>query len=213
MAEEGVNSPEGEGGEGPDGEAGSGPEGQNKSLESQTTDELVEYIGELREENATYRKRAKAAEGKVGDLTKKTESLEERLQELEDQNKTAEEKEAERIEALEAEAQKVESLKPFKEFVDNRYEAETKFLDDLEDDEQKAAFTDLLESFPEDDTLGRLRALTALKAAQGRKKEVMDPGDEGNPGETGGGASEKSLADKLSWSSEGMREAEMAGMT
>lgn len=194
-----------------EGDGGEGQDGQSGSLREKSADQLIEYIGELRKESAKYRTRASEAEGKVGQMTKAQKETQERLDALEAERKTDEEKEQERIEALEATAARADSLQPYHDFVKKQYEAAFAGVDALEDEDRKKRYTDLLETFDENDFLGRTRALSAIKAAEGVKPE-MKPGDEGNPGESGGGKSEPSLSDMLKWSPSGTAEAEMAGL-
>jgi chromosome segregation ATPase len=186
-------------------------EESGNSLETKDAAELVGIIRSLRNESANYRTRAKTAEDSLASLTTQSEELSARLTELESQNKTAEEKEAERIAALEARAASISALEPYLEHVKSQYEAGVAEIDGLKDDEQKTRIKELMESFPENDYLGRLRAIRALQVVQGNTRQ-LDPGDEGNPAEPGGGASEKSIADMLGWSADGLREARLAGL-
>ncbi len=192
-------------------DGGSAPEEQANSLETKTATELVSMIRSLRSESANYRTRAKTAEEQLATMTSQTEEITARLTELESQNKTAEEKEAERIASLEERAASISALEPYLEHVKSQYEAGVAEIDALKDDDQKTRFKELMESFPEHDYLGRLRALRAIQVITPNVVQ-MDPGDEGNPAEPGGGASEKSIADMLGWSADGLREARLAGL-
>ena len=192
-------------------DGGSGLEDQSKSLETKDAAELVSIIRSLRSESANYRTRAKTAEDALTNLTTQSEELSARLAELESQNKTAEEKEAERIAALEAKAASISALEPYLAHVKTQYEAGIAEIDALKDNEQKTRIKELVESFGESDYLGRLKAIRALQIVQSSNRQ-LDPGDEGNPAEPGGGASEASIADMLSWSQDGLREARLAGL-
>lgn len=193
-------------------EGGSGSGDQTNSLGSKDAAELVDIIRGMRKESAKYRTRAGAAEEKLTSATSELDDLTARLTELESQSKTAEEQDAERMATLEARASLVETLEPYQRHVKSQYESGVSDVDALADEDQKARFTELLESFPENDYLGRLRALRALQVVQPISKGQMDPGDQGNPGEPGGGASETSLADRLGWSGDGLKEARLAGL-
>lgn len=192
-------------------DGGSGLEDQSNSLETKDAAELVSIIRSLRSESANYRTRAKTAEESLATLTSQSEELSARLTELESQNKTAEEKEAERIAALEARAASISALEPYLEHVKSQYEAGVAEIDALKDDEQRTRIKELVDSFGENDYLGRLRAIRALQVVQSNTRQ-LDPGDEGNPAEPGGGASEASIADMLGWSQDGLREARLAGL-
>jgi hypothetical protein len=192
-------------------DGGADLEGQDKSLEAKDATELVSIIRELRAESGKYRTKAKSTEEKLSEATSQMDVMAARLAELESQNKTVEEQEAERLAALEAKADLVSALQPYHHHVKAQYEAGFSEVEGLKDEDQKARYMDLLGSFPEDDYLGRLRAIRALEVAQ-PKTGTMDPGDQGNPGEPGGGAKEASLVDRLSWSEAGLREARLAGL-
>jgi chromosome segregation ATPase len=186
-------------------------EESGNSLEAKDAAELVSIIRSLRGESANYRTRAKTAEEKLTEITTQSEELSARLADLESQHKTAEEKETERIAALEARAASISALEPYLDHVKSQYEAGYAEIDGLKDDDQKQRIKDLMESFPENDYLGRLRAIRALEVVNSNKRH-LEPGDEGNPAEPGGGASEKSIADMLAWSADGLREARLAGL-
>jgi hypothetical protein len=184
--------------------------GDEPKLEGVSSEDLVKMVVDLRKESGTYRTRAQAAEGDKGNLTAEKKALEAKIKELEDATKTADEKEAERRAALEERAGRVEELERYKAFMDADYETAHAALDELSE-EQKAAAETLLGAFAEDDIPGRMAALRTIKV-MAQSGEVMEPGDEQNPGQTGGGANEKSLAAQLSWSQSGTEEAKLAGV-
>jgi hypothetical protein len=188
------------------------PGEQGNSLDTKDVAELVDMIRGLRSESASYRTRAKAAEEKLGESSSRLDEMSTRMTELESLNKTVEEQEQERLLALEARASQVDALEPYQLHVKAQYEAGFANVEGMDDGPEKQKFTDLLNSFGEQDYLGRLRVLQALEVVQKKQERHMEPGDQGNPGEPGGGASEASLADKLGWSTEGLREAKLAGL-
>lgn len=188
------------------------PGEQGNSLDNKNVAELVDMIRGLRSESASYRTRAKSAEEKLGESSSRLDEMSTRMTELESLNKTVEEQEQERLQALEARASQVDALEPYQLHVKTQYEAGFSVVEGMDDGPEKQKFTDLLNSFGEQDYLGRLRVLQALEVVQNKQERHMEPGDQGNPGEPGGGASEASLADKLGWSSEGLREAKLAGL-
>lgn len=181
-------------------DGGSGGD-QNKNLGELGAEELVSIIKDLRSESAKYRTRASKAEGQVGNLTQQLNDLSTQVQELKDANKTAEEKEAEQLQELEARAARAEKLAPYQSYVESRYKEEVAFIEDIDEgDKRRKTYTDLLDGFAEDDILGRLRAVRALRAAEGvgELKDSVAEGDEGNPAETGGGDSKRSREQMLS---------------
>lgn len=192
------------GGTPPAGSAGaSGQEGSDdKGLESLEPAKLAGMIRDLRKEAKTNRERAEAAEGK-------TQTLSERLTKLEESSKTEEQKAKDRQAALEADAAKAASLAPYESFVKGMLDTKMKGIEAMRAADKKH-YTDLLATIPETDIIARYRAITVLEAARG-DATAPKPGDEGNPGEPGTGVNDKTLAQKVGWSSSGMAEARMAG--
>lgn len=179
------------------------PGGQeDKSLDTADAAALRQMVKDLRGEAATHRTKGTETKDKLDQALSK-------LKDLEDAKKTDEQKATERATALEAEAKKVPGLVRYADHVKADLDEEMKRVNGLKA-EQKKPYTDLLAAFPEDDHLSRLVAVRALKSAEGVRSEKK-LGDEGNPGEPGGGANDKTLATQLAWSSSGTDEARMTG--
>lgn len=156
------------------------------------------------------RKEAAKAREKAAKAKEQADLASTKLKELEDAKKTQEEKDAEKRAALEADAAKLPGLQRYAEHVKAELATEMKRVDGLKA-EQKKPYLDLLAAFGEEDFLGRLSAVRAIKAAEGIREPVKQ-GDEGNPADPGGGAAGKTLASQLAWSPDGLREAELAGL-
>ena len=188
-----------------DGEKGADEKGvDTKALETADRDTLLATIATLNEENGNRRRQAKDFESENADLTK-------RLTALEDAAKTEDEREAERITELEAKAAQGDAMGPFKEHVRAELETELKRVEKLKA-AQKGPYTDLLAAFGENDILGRLKAVRALRAAEGDKGDVVAEGDEGNPVETGTADGKPNMSELLGWSEGAELEGKLAGM-
>ena len=198
--------------------AGSGDSGSQgddaahrKKLEEATTEELIAYIKELRTEAKTRRLDGEGLQEKYEALLTKSEEAAQKIKALEQEKLTDAEKEAERVKVLEAEAAKMPSLERYRLHVEEQYKERMKEVEKLDKDVKKS-INDLIADMSEDDFLGRLKAVNAVLAVTGKRDKVPD-GDEGHPGETGGGDSGRTLDSNLAWSPLGQQEAAMAGLT
>lgn len=194
----------------PSGEGGQNPEGEGTSLDSASQADLVKMVKELREENKSYRLKAKETQEGAETLQSELATMKARLEEIEDERKTEEEREAERIAALEEKATKAESLLPYFDAVKAEYEQEVKEIEGMKA-KPKRAFMDALGVLPESDVLGRLRIIRAIRASSQTSDEVP-PGDTGSPAEAGGGSGDKGWKSMLRFSPDAMEEARVAGL-
>lgn len=223
MADDGNTNDDGTNDDGTDQDGGGGDSGQDggsdghdgqggRDLSTASNAELQDLVRKTRREAGTYRTKFRDAEGKLGTLQTSHDGLETKVTDLEDAQKTDEEKREARNAALEEEAGKVPDLNAtikgaerYVGFVKDRLDAEMERIDAL-DDAQKGPYTQLLDVFQKDDHLGRLNAVMALKAAEGTSAKVP-PGDNKSPAETGGGASDSDAKAKLgNWSASGLAE-------
>lgn len=189
-----------------------------KKLADATPEELQQMVKDLRSESADRRTKAKDALAALETLKTSSTKTADRLKALEDANLTDEERrkadaktEADRVTALEEQAGRVDGLTKIEDHIKAELESEMAVVEKIEDEKVKKAYTDLLSTLAEDDHLGRLQSIKSLHAIVG-SREDMKPGDNRNPGEPGGGDSQKGLAASLAWSSQGTEEARMAGL-
>lgn len=213
----GTQADPGKAGQDPGGAGGEGgkgsdppPGGDKKDLSKASADELIGIITDLRKSEAGYRQRAQKAEGDLGNLTTKVNDLEKKVKGNEDEKKTAEQRAADERQALEAKAALTDSLQPYATHVKSELDAEMERINALEDADRKKTYTDFLSTLPENDHLGRLRAIRAFRAAEG-KPDGVKPGDQDHPGKTGQGTAEQSLVQKIGWSPSAMRAARATG--
>lgn len=219
MAEEvneGGNKPTGDNSDEETQNAGSsdGGDGKDKSkqkkLEESSTEELITYIKELRNESKGRREKISELET----LLEGVPDLKKKLKDLEDKDKTEEERRGERLKELEEAAGQVPELQKAQEYVKKVLGERMKVVEDM-DEETKAPVLSLLEDLPKKDYLGRLKVIDAVLAVSGvKKKDVGDMSAEetGNPAETGDGETGRTMAQDLSWSPMGQQEAEWAGL-
>ena len=184
------------------------PGESKKDLSTASTEELIGIIGGLRKSEATYRVKAK----EVDDLTASVADLTAKVKVFEDASKTAEEKATEAREALEAKALQADSLSPYAAHVKAELDGEMAQIDGIEDEDRKKAYTDLLDSFGENDHLLRLKAIRALRSAEGLKqKNQGKDGDEDHPGRPSLGEAEKGLISMIGWDTEAVKSARLTG--
>jgi len=193
-----------------DGDKGDDGSGKKKLEESSQT-ELISYIKELRTESKGRREEITALKTKLDGADSGSADLKARLKELEDKEKSDEEKQAERVTELEAAAGKLPELEKYQKHVKAVYGERIKALKEM-DEAIQSSIDSLLEDMPKDDFLGRLKIIDAVLAVSGGKKPEMKVEDTGNPAETGDGESGKTMANDLAWSGQGSREAELAGL-
>ena len=187
-------------------------DGQDKKkLEESSKEEMADYLRELRKEN----KEKRLANLRIQKELDALPELRQKLKDLEDKDKTEEEKKAERLKELETTAQKVPTLSKYEAHVKKLLGERTKQVKEMDEDVQ-ASINSLLEDMPKEDFLGRLKVIDAVLAVSGvQKKEDggdMSVEDTGNPAETGDGDASRTLAQDLAYSPLGMQEAEMAGL-
>lgn len=199
---EGESSPGGDGKPTDEGADGQKPgASDDKTLEKADQATLIGVVKDLRTENAAARAKNQELKTALDDLTKK-------VNEMTESQKTDAQKAKEKQDALEASAAKVPELQKASDFVKAELDAEMKRIDKLKA-EQKKPYTDLLAQFGEDDHLSRLKAVRALKAAEGTR---VPAGDEGNPGEPGSGGNAPSPASILAMFDGGLEEGILGGM-